>query len=196
MSISHRFLELQSSLHGLQGCAPLHGGGLGDILEDNLASSLVLVLDELLPVFPLLVRVLLEVGREPAVSDVISVKVVSLVWCTVKSICRDSQYLPWTCRRRRRAAPNWSACWPGPRSPPCSSAWCGKPSSVVGWQLGLVCDNVLAVPGPSLEQQLQPASLGDGKLLSSPPTQGPGWARAPWRPLLATIISGDIVSTS
>merc|ERR1712156_157889 len=41
------------------------------------ASSLVLVLDELLPVFPLLVRVLLEVGREPAVSDVISVKVVS-----------------------------------------------------------------------------------------------------------------------
>ena len=108
MSISHRFLELQSSLHGLQGCAPLHGGGLGDILEDNLASSLVLVLDELLPVFPLLVRVLLEVGREPAVSDVISVKVVSLVWtqCTVKLMCRDSQYLPWTYRRRRRAAPN------------------------------------------------------------------------------------------
>ena len=101
MSISHRFLELQGSLHGLQGCAPLHGGGLGDILEDNLASSLVLVLDELLSVFPLLVRVLFEVGREPAVSDVISVKVVSLVWtqCTVKSMCRVTEVRPFQCTK-------------------------------------------------------------------------------------------------
>ena len=75
MNISHRLLELQGSLHGLQGCAPLHGGGLGDILEDNLASSLVLVLDELLGVLSLLVRVLLEVGGEAVVGHVISIEV-------------------------------------------------------------------------------------------------------------------------
>ena len=79
MSISHRLLELQGSLHGLQGCAPLHGGGLGDVLEDNLASSPVLILDELLAMVSLLVGVLLEEGGEAAVSHVISVEVVRLV---------------------------------------------------------------------------------------------------------------------
>merc|ERR1719221_2009381 len=71
------FLQLKGSLHGLQGSPPLHGGGLGDVLEDNSSSSSVLVLDELLGVVSLLVGVLLEEGVEAAVGDVIPVEVVS-----------------------------------------------------------------------------------------------------------------------
>merc|ERR550539_2216059 len=70
-------LQLKGSLHGLQRSAPLHAGGLGDVLEDNLASSSVLIFDELLAMVSLLVGVLLEEGGEAAVSDVISVEVVS-----------------------------------------------------------------------------------------------------------------------
>merc|ERR1712203_4447 len=70
------FLQLKGSLHGLQGSPPLHGGGLGDVLEDNSSSSSVLVLDELLGVVSLLVGVLLEEGVEAAVGDVIPVEVV------------------------------------------------------------------------------------------------------------------------
>merc|ERR1712203_803137 len=69
-------LQLKGSLHGLERSAPLHAGGLGDVLEDNLASSSVLILDELLAMVSLLVGVLLEEGGEAAVSDVISVEVV------------------------------------------------------------------------------------------------------------------------
>merc|ERR1712020_827621 len=71
------FLQLKGSLHGLQRSPPLHGGRLSDVLEDNLASSSVLILDELLGVVSLLVGGLLEEGGEAAVSDVISVEVVS-----------------------------------------------------------------------------------------------------------------------
>merc|ERR1712187_778427 len=71
------FLQLKGSLHGLQRSAPLHAGGLGDVLEDNLPSSPVLILDELLGVVSLLVGALLEEGGEASVSDVISVEVAS-----------------------------------------------------------------------------------------------------------------------
>merc|ERR1711878_66223 len=72
-----RLLQLKGSLHGLQRSAPLHSGRLGDVLEDNLPSSPVLILDELLGMISLLVGVLLEEGGEAGVSDVISVEVVS-----------------------------------------------------------------------------------------------------------------------
>merc|ERR1719436_495163 len=71
------FLQLKGSLHGLQRSTPLHCGRLSDVLEDNLPSSSVLILDELLAVIPLLVGVLLEEGGEALVGDVISVEVVS-----------------------------------------------------------------------------------------------------------------------
>merc|ERR1711941_196044 len=70
-------LQLKGSLHGLQRSAPLPAGGLGDVLEDNLPSSPVLILDELLGVISLLVGALLEEGGEASVSDVISVEVAS-----------------------------------------------------------------------------------------------------------------------
>ena len=74
-----RLLKLERGLHGFQRAAPVHRGRLGDVLEDNLPSSPVLILDELLGMISLLVGVLLEEGGEAGVSDVISVEVVSLV---------------------------------------------------------------------------------------------------------------------
>merc|ERR1711862_718773 len=50
-------LKFKSSLKGVHGASPLHGAGLGDVLEEDLASSLILILDQLLAVLPLLVRV-------------------------------------------------------------------------------------------------------------------------------------------
>merc|ERR1712025_201737 len=72
---SRSFLKFKSCLKSIQRSSPLHGGGLGNVLEDNLASSLVLVLDQLLPVLPLLVRRLLEEGSKAGVGCVIPVKV-------------------------------------------------------------------------------------------------------------------------
>merc|ERR1712029_727025 len=69
------FLKFKSCLKSIQRCSPLHGGRLGNVLEDNLASSLVLILDQLLPVLPLLVRRLLEEGSKAGVGSVIPVKV-------------------------------------------------------------------------------------------------------------------------
>ena len=83
-NITHRLLQLQSRLHGLQRSAPLRGGGTGDVLEDDLPASLVLILDELLPVISLLVGVFLEEGGEAVVSDIIPVKVASLGEISVK----------------------------------------------------------------------------------------------------------------
>ena len=77
-NITHRLLQLQGGLHGLQRRAPLGGGGPGDVLEHHLPAPLVLVLDELLAVLSLLVRVLLEVGGEPVVGHVVAVEVASL----------------------------------------------------------------------------------------------------------------------
>merc|ERR1711909_185836 len=68
-------LKFKSSLESVHGGAPLGGTWLGDVLEDDLATSLVLVLDQLLPVLPLLVGRLLEEGGESGVGDVIPVKV-------------------------------------------------------------------------------------------------------------------------
>merc|ERR1740123_2109018 len=62
-------LKLKSSLEGVHGASPLHGAGLGDVLEDNLSSSLVLVLDQLLPMLSLLVGRLLEEGGQSGEGD-------------------------------------------------------------------------------------------------------------------------------
>jgi hypothetical protein len=57
---TYRPLELQGGLHGLQGRAPLHCGGLGDVLEDYLAPAHDLVVHELGPVLPFLLALLLR----------------------------------------------------------------------------------------------------------------------------------------
>ena len=48
-------LKFKSSLESVHGGAPLGGTWLGDVLEDDLASSLVLILDQLLCMFSLLI---------------------------------------------------------------------------------------------------------------------------------------------
>ena len=83
----YRFLELQRCLHRLQGGAPLHGGGFGDVLEDNLAAPAGLVLHELLPVLPLLVRVLGEELCEPVEGLVVTGEPGALKQ-SVSQICR------------------------------------------------------------------------------------------------------------
>jgi len=70
-----RLLQLQRHLHGLQPVAPLIIAGLLDVLQHNAASSLVLVLHQLLCVLTLLVRGSLEELGEPRQSYVITVKV-------------------------------------------------------------------------------------------------------------------------
>ena len=59
---THGFLQLQGGLEGLQRRAPLGGAGPGDVLEDDLAAALVLVLHQLQPVGALLLAGLLEEG--------------------------------------------------------------------------------------------------------------------------------------
>merc|ERR1711963_33689 len=61
------FLEFKSCLKSIQRSSPLHGGGLGHVLEDNLASSLVLILDQFLSMLSLLVRRLLEESSKAGV---------------------------------------------------------------------------------------------------------------------------------
>ena len=69
------FLQLKSSFHSFNWCAPLHAAWLGNILEDDASSSLCLVLHQLHPVGTLLVRVLLEEGSKSRKSLVITVEV-------------------------------------------------------------------------------------------------------------------------
>ena len=57
-------LELQRGLEGVHDGAPVHGGGLGDVLEHDPAATLALVVHQLDAVAALLVRLLLEVGGE------------------------------------------------------------------------------------------------------------------------------------
>merc|ERR1712203_227792 len=64
-------LKLKCSLESVHGTSPLHGAWLGDVLEDDFASSLVLILDQLLPMLPFLVGRLLEEGGQPGVGDII-----------------------------------------------------------------------------------------------------------------------------
>merc|ERR1712227_973325 len=69
------FLEFKSCLESIQRSSPLHGGGLGHVLKDNLASSLVLILDQFLSMLSLLVRRLLEESGKAGVCRVVPVKV-------------------------------------------------------------------------------------------------------------------------
>merc|ERR1712080_642329 len=48
----HHLLHLQHCSHGLQGSAPLHPGGLGDVLQHHLASTLGLVFHQGIPMVP------------------------------------------------------------------------------------------------------------------------------------------------
>merc|ERR1712154_117612 len=68
-------LKLKCSLESVHRASPLHGAGLGDVLEDDLATSLVLILDQFLPMLPLLVGRFLEEGGQSGVGDIIPVKV-------------------------------------------------------------------------------------------------------------------------
>jgi len=70
----HRLLELEGGLHGLEGAAPLHGSGLGDVLELDSATAAGLIFHQFHTVLALLVRALAEVGREPVQRLVIPVK--------------------------------------------------------------------------------------------------------------------------
>jgi len=72
---TYSFLEFKSCLKSIQRSSPLHGGGLGHVLEDNLASSLVLILDQFLSMLSLLVRGLLEESSKAGVGRVVPVKV-------------------------------------------------------------------------------------------------------------------------
>merc|ERR1712131_4108 len=58
-TLIYSLFQFQSIKRG----SPFHGTGLSNILEDDLSPSLVLILDQLLPMLPLLVRGLLEEGR-------------------------------------------------------------------------------------------------------------------------------------
>ncbi len=51
-------LQLQGGLDRAQGASPLAGDGLGDVLEDDPAASLVLVLDQVVGVLALLLGLL------------------------------------------------------------------------------------------------------------------------------------------
>ena len=72
---TYSLLKLKCSLESVHGASPLHGAWLGDVLEDDLATSLVLILDQFLPMLPLLVGRLLEEGGQSGVGDIIPIKV-------------------------------------------------------------------------------------------------------------------------
>eukprot|EP00095_Tigriopus_kingsejongensis_P003045 maker-scaffold1052_size66809-snap-gene-0.14 protein:Tk03045 transcript:maker-scaffold1052_size66809-snap-gene-0.14-mRNA-1 annotation:"Spz3" len=70
----HSLLQSEGVLHGVQSTSPLGGGGLGDVMEDNLATSHVLVLDELVGVIMLLICVLAEELGKSLQGHVVSVE--------------------------------------------------------------------------------------------------------------------------
>merc|ERR1711893_218484 len=74
-TLVHSLLKFESCLKSIQRSSPLHGAGLGNILEHHLASSLVLILDQFLCMLSLLIICLLEESRESWQSLVIPVKV-------------------------------------------------------------------------------------------------------------------------
>ena len=73
--MSYSLFQLKSSLHGLQGCAPLHCGGFCNVLEYDLASPLDLILHQLHAVLPLLSGGLLKIFRESMESLVVTTEV-------------------------------------------------------------------------------------------------------------------------
>ncbi len=71
-------LQLQSGLDGLQSRGPFILVGLGYVLQDDLSTTLVLILHELHRVLALLVGILFEELEEAAKGLVFSVEEVSL----------------------------------------------------------------------------------------------------------------------
>merc|ERR1711942_268737 len=74
-TLVNRLLQLESSLHGIQWCSPLHAAWLGNILEHNPSSTLSLVLHQFHAMGSLFVRILLEKGSKSGKSLVITVEV-------------------------------------------------------------------------------------------------------------------------
>merc|ERR1712119_148344 len=62
-TLVHSFLQLQGCLHGLKRSTPLRAAGLGNVLEDNLPSTLGLIFHQLHTVLALLIGALLEERR-------------------------------------------------------------------------------------------------------------------------------------
>lgn len=68
-------LQVKSSLAGVEGTLPVLSRGLGDVLEDNPATSHVLVLHQVPGMLVLLLRHLLEEVGEAMEGDIIAVEV-------------------------------------------------------------------------------------------------------------------------
>merc|ERR1719147_47148 len=68
-------LKFKSSLYSIQGCSPLCGIGLGDVLVDHPAAPVGLILGQLDSMLALLIRLLLEVSCEPSQGLVVAVEI-------------------------------------------------------------------------------------------------------------------------
>merc|ERR1719481_729781 len=68
-------LKFKSSLYSIQGCSPLCGVGLGDVLVDHPAAPVGLILGQLDSMLTLLIRLLLEVSCEPSQGLVVAVEI-------------------------------------------------------------------------------------------------------------------------
>merc|ERR1712215_276380 len=73
-TLVHSFLQLQGCLHGLKRRTPLRAAGLGNVLEDNLPSTLGLIFHQLHTVLALLIGALLEEGCKAVEGLVIPVE--------------------------------------------------------------------------------------------------------------------------
>merc|ERR1712050_221878 len=73
-TLVHSFLQLQGCLHGLKRSTPLRAAGLGNVLEDNLPSTLGLIFHQLHTVLALLIGALLEEGSKAVEGLVIPVE--------------------------------------------------------------------------------------------------------------------------
>merc|ERR1712098_720147 len=74
-TLIHSLFQFQSCFQSIKRASPFHGTGLSNVLEDDLSTSLVLILDQLLPMLPILVGGLLEEGRHARVSHIVPVEV-------------------------------------------------------------------------------------------------------------------------
>merc|ERR1711917_74117 len=74
-TLIHSLFQFQSCFQSIKRGSPFHGTGLSNVLEDDLSASLVLILEQLLPMLPLLVGGLLEEGRHAGVSHIVPVEV-------------------------------------------------------------------------------------------------------------------------
>jgi len=69
-----RLLQLESGLHGFKWSSPLHGGWLGDVLEDDSSAPLGLVLHQLHAMGALLPGLRLEMSSESVEGLVVPVE--------------------------------------------------------------------------------------------------------------------------